>query len=343
MSDVQLFLHIGAYKTGSTSIQSFLRSNQDILLANGVDYPLFPGDPQSHTMLKGAIRRRDHMMVEACAEALRSSVSSPQVKRVILSSEHFWPTPYVQLVELASILNQFFSAVKVVFYVRNHVDMWISLLSQQAKALRYKTNSPLWGAQADFIGPHIREYGMYYSQVVKSYQQLFGKDSVVVRPYQRSIFKDGDVIKDFISVCSLSNIRFKPAAKDSNESLGWKSVVVSSVIADQLLPNERKPFIPFFREATLIVNEDFPSWIGRAPCLLSHEVQDEIVEHYRNDTLILQELFPDESLDLYSDFSYRGKLQFNYFDISDEERAKFASILCERLPESLHSSFSFPS
>ncbi len=36
-----LLLHIGTEKTGSTSIQSFLKSNWRSLLASGVAYPRF--------------------------------------------------------------------------------------------------------------------------------------------------------------------------------------------------------------------------------------------------------------------------------------------------------------
>ena len=50
---MELYLHIGTEKTGTTTIQSFLAANRDLLKRNRILYPRAPGE-QNHRALAAA-------------------------------------------------------------------------------------------------------------------------------------------------------------------------------------------------------------------------------------------------------------------------------------------------
>ena len=60
---MKYILHIGTHKTASTLIQSFLAANQDLLLAQGIDFPVIceaeDGPKRHHELVKIFKRNRN--------------------------------------------------------------------------------------------------------------------------------------------------------------------------------------------------------------------------------------------------------------------------------------------
>ncbi len=94
---MELYLHIGTEKTGTTSVQKFFRANREVLAQNGIIYPLAPGK-QNHMGLaasaqdigqaRGPLRKSLGIKTEAEARTFRA----PRCSRTSPGSSPSGPT-----------------------------------------------------------------------------------------------------------------------------------------------------------------------------------------------------------------------------------------------------------
>ncbi len=149
---MDLFLHIGTEKTGTTSVQKFFKANRELLARNGIVYPAAPGN-QNHTGLaasaqdvekRGPLRKslgikneadvlrfRAEMLTELAAE-----LSERPYKTAFMSGEHCSS----RLLEDAEVewlkgeLGKFFERMHIVVYIRRQDDYLLSTYSTAVKS-----------------------------------------------------------------------------------------------------------------------------------------------------------------------------------------------------------------
>jgi hypothetical protein len=288
MAAPRLVCHIGTYKTGSTAIQAFMRSNREALYSNGVAYPLFNGDPQNHTFLIQSLKRGDASGYDDCLAKLQYCIDHYDPHTVVLSSEHFWPLSPAHVDELFGRLIGMFSEVSIIIYLRHQRDLWVSLYAQQSKELAVSSRGAKWGT-TDYLARDIVYHAIFYSRVLDPYRGLFGANSLNARIYERSRFPDQDVVKDFCVLCDLDVAAYPPYQKQLNDSLAWKSVEVSKALADLFGEGQRtKEAALIFRNGcTKMRQSGFHDWFGKAPCYLLPNEQKELIDFYSADNIIL--------------------------------------------------------
>ena len=149
---MDLYLHIGTEKTGTSSVQNFFAANRELLARKGVLYPESPG-ARNHIGLAaaaqdlsgmGPLRKllglKDRAEVELyrrkLAAGLEAEYRSRAFKTVVMSGEHCSS----RLVDdeevqwLKDMLSPHFEKIKIVIYLRRQDDYLLSIYSTSVKS-----------------------------------------------------------------------------------------------------------------------------------------------------------------------------------------------------------------
>lgn len=211
-----LILHIGAEKTGTTTIQEFLALNRALLKEQGV---IFPGSlgGKNHTRLalyaanesRGIwTQAKKNLAKESSPDAIRPKIRdefdrewaqlSPGLRldktTLIFSAEHMHSQLQTQgeILRLKEMLPPAKSTT-ILFYVRRQDRAAISLYSTSLKA----------GSVNDLTLPHrkggVLPYRYDYLRSYKLWSSVFGQDSMNVRIFNRADFVNGSLIEDFLT------------------------------------------------------------------------------------------------------------------------------------------------
>jgi len=140
MTKFDLLLHIGPYKTGSSSIQEFLSSKYTQLVSAGVLYPKSGryssnGKLQrGHTPLFHAMRLKDTERFQSQLDALSVEIRLAKPTKVILSSEVVSRENQAQ--DFYDLISQNLpgKSKELLLYVRRQDDLLLSRYSQRVKS-----------------------------------------------------------------------------------------------------------------------------------------------------------------------------------------------------------------
>ena len=189
MTAKSLVLHIGDPKTGSTSIQQVLGNQLYESDAVSVDYP----DHLNSFPLANSLwdkKQADHRMPRFTR--LAEWLAASQADVAIVSSEQFFRVnPAVLQQALDEFLPDFAHSVRVVAYVRPHVNRLLSAYMQRTKAGLYQ------GDMKTFFERSKREKLLIYAPRFQQWRDQFG-DRFTLRPLIRDQLRDGDVVTDFL-------------------------------------------------------------------------------------------------------------------------------------------------
>jgi hypothetical protein len=206
----QCWLHIGTEKTGSTSIQTLLAGNRVALLARGWLYPQSAGATKHYNLVAFGldddrfdgtrrvlgIERRIGLDAfrKRLTASLASEIAASGATHLVLSNELLSTRlrNSGEIARLKTLCDSIASDTKVIVYIRNQADFLVS---------RY--TNVIWegGTQEfDFRGrPAIADYAL----LLDRWSQVFGKENLVVRRFEREEFPNGDVTRDFASAIGL--------------------------------------------------------------------------------------------------------------------------------------------
>ena len=199
-----LYLHIGTPKTGTSTIQHFLKENAIRLMINGIYYPEFNlsqawGGKDSIDGNFGWFTRVDlpiDRKIEKIVQCFEKS------NKVLLSSENVW-FEIKDKPEFLRLLNKHGIEVKVIVYLRKQVDY---LESQYRECIRLILSSEpvelACNPESGILGG-VYGYLDYYS-VLEDMAQVIGRENIIVHPYERTQFVNNDIIEDFMSIFKVS-------------------------------------------------------------------------------------------------------------------------------------------
>ena len=199
------YVHIGTHKTGSTALQQFLQVNRRTLANLGFHHPNF-GDFASHALAFGLgfgiwvppnttreqlLTRARKELTTATARAIKSG------QDIVLSSEVFSAFSLKD----TDVVNRFkaflaecgMTDVRIICYLRRQDHFAESIYNERIKAGHPKelpTPGSIWNMDA----PRLLGY----------YSEVFGADNVIVRPFEKGQFTDGDLFADFLGLLGLS-------------------------------------------------------------------------------------------------------------------------------------------
>ena len=145
---VDLLLHIGSDKTGTSSIQVFMHRHRDLLAERGWLYPTSPG-PIRHVRVS-LYTRPDHGLVKTPAWSQQGFDSPDEFRRtfhdellaelrpwgggnVLISDEALFGSGNVALDNLRGLTDRIARRVRAVVYLRRQDDRLISRYQQEVK------------------------------------------------------------------------------------------------------------------------------------------------------------------------------------------------------------------
>ena len=249
------YLHIGVEKTGSTSIQEFLHLNKDNIFKQNYFIPQSIG--KNHWDLAFLARSMDkkdsyilmHSLsnLQDIREHKRKILSKlkaeiKHAKNIIFTSELLQSRldqkkEIIRLKKILYILNV--KKIFVILYIRDQLDLFRSLCCESIK----------WG---EIDGFELSREGLQYAccfkknlshfdhvcnhkQTIQWWQQIFGKENLIVRLFDKSEFYQGDLLKDFVHSIGLKWDNEFVIPSKQNESLDLIGVELLKRI-NQYLP-----------------------------------------------------------------------------------------------------------
>lgn len=229
-----IILHIGLHKAGSTTVQTYLRDNADLLAEAGVIYPAIGRAERSiaHHRLAADLRAGEADPSQ-WAEIVALAEANPD-KRVVIASEGF------QSADPAAVRTMFGDhPVKVFCYHRDAAQRFISVYGHGAKN----------GFRAtEFDTVFNNQFAMkrtYIGDTLKAWADAFGAGNVRVRSLHPSCLADGDLMSDVFEVLGLGadaetrlGLR-KVGAR--NVSPGWKALETLRALYHDLGPGRPDP------------------------------------------------------------------------------------------------------
>ncbi|WP_134726307.1 hypothetical protein [Paracoccus luteus] len=223
---MDLILHIGTEKTGTTSIQQALAASRDALAERGILYPALLGTENHMEIAAAAMgpRANDSIQIQELARTgldlpayvdavrarLAAEIEATGANTLLISNEHCHgrlDTPE-SVQRLAQLLGAPFRRVRVIVYLRRQDQMAVSLHSTRLKGGGTGAMLPQWGIVPQYYDPH---------GLMARYADVFGQAAITPRLYERNRLAGGDVVRDFFQTAELGID--PPAMTKANPSL----------------------------------------------------------------------------------------------------------------------------
>jgi hypothetical protein len=229
-----VYIHIGTFKTGTTSIQHFLKDNRKALERRGVYIPstkilahhtLPLSLIKKYSNWRGGWREFDGGPDEIWG-TLVEEIEATDCEKVLVSSESF-----CDLVnENCRAKSEFFAEylkkrlkaydVKIICYLRS-IEPYLRGVYQESIKITSATVS-----LADEIDILFRRDSIHTkpSIYLDFYAQIFGEENILVREYSSDSLLEGDSVKDFLNIFGCSDLYEAGGEIRSNPSLSGKQI-----------------------------------------------------------------------------------------------------------------------
>lgn len=228
-----LYLHIGTGKTGTTTIQTFLETNREVLRGKGLVVPSSLGRQNHRNLAAYALddelidnsRRAKRLTtperISAFRERLEKDLAAeaatwPSDATIVMTSEQLTRLRRPGEVErLKSLLETIGHEIKVICYLRRQDEYFPSEYSQLIKG----------GQSLPFSIENKLNLSIYnYAVFLRRWAEVFGDSNLIVRPFARSGFVGGDLLSDFLSIVGVTDIGGCMPVDHKNPSLDARTV-----------------------------------------------------------------------------------------------------------------------
>jgi hypothetical protein len=210
----RIYLHIGTHKTGSTSIQAFLRANRRRLEKHGIS--LFNGSidrfnhielylaairPERDSFAKQKLRIKTGPSFTAVVRGrVASFLASSRTSSVLMTTEGLSLLRHADEIErLRLLLDADHNQVSVILYLREREQFIESYKKQIFKVPgRAFSDDP---ASVFYVEPGT--WLTDYDAIIDAFRGGFGKDAVSIIDYDAEIERRGDVLPSFVEALGL--------------------------------------------------------------------------------------------------------------------------------------------
>lgn len=250
---MELYIHIGTHKTGTTALQEFLSKNYRLLRREDLQY-LKTGITRggAHHYFASSIRINPHPTFspqetyEDYCEKILKEVKG--YTRNLISSEIFCENI---LHEKINVLKELFEKIYAVIYLRRQ-DYYLESYYSQVVKTGYKANIINMFAQylKNRENKNLNIYNMDYEILCDQWARCLGKENIIVRPYERDQLLHGSIYSDFLSIFDISlTSRYKIPTRNTNISLSRHELEFKKLL--NYLPieeiNKRRLAIPLMK------------------------------------------------------------------------------------------------
>jgi hypothetical protein len=239
---VDLILHAGTGKTGTTSIQLFLHVNRAALARHGVLFPSTPGR-QRHVRFTMFVTPDDELVGSrparklaqdptwgdliaespntfrsAFQDAFLREIQESALSRVLLSDESLFRSTVPSMQMIAAFKRRHVGSLRLVCYLRRQDD---HLISRYQQAVKHGEVRRLVDRTEQL---HLaRSYD--YAGQLDNWSRIVAPTDIVVRRFSRPHFLNGSLIEDFLHAAGIEvPVDVLAAAPRMNDSLDVESV-----------------------------------------------------------------------------------------------------------------------
>lgn len=193
----EIVLHIGTPKTGTTSIQHALSTNEDLLADKNITFIKTGRHRASHNDLANAISRHgpDHKFRDAFEEEFQNSGRLKDSRTLLMSSEIFSliaPTKFRKALPLLDGIS-----MKIVVYLRRQDQYAEAFYKQRLK------NGRIILPFDEFLQSRVCRRITHYNALLRNWSQAYPKAEILPRIYDRANFENGDIVADFATILGL--------------------------------------------------------------------------------------------------------------------------------------------
>lgn len=243
---MDLILHIGIQKTGSSSIQTFLFENKKALEKAGYGYIHTAGRVEFRDLTVAFMKhsRSDeytrmhkiegeevrYSFCDRVKKQLAGDVESLRNKGVhtcIISSEHLSSRlkEVIEIQGLETYLRNIFDDVRVVAYVRDQRKTLPSRFST-----RIRTGHTLTFRKAFNI--YLSSNEGFYDMSFLPWENVFGREALRLQLFDRKCFYRGDLIQDFLNISGIKVGQkvLKHLEYDANTSLSKSACEILRIV-----------------------------------------------------------------------------------------------------------------
>jgi hypothetical protein len=208
---LDVVLHIGSGKTGTSSLQKLLQQNRKALREHGTLYPRSPGRTRhlqlGHYAKAGGeldrqvswhrkdSRRRTESLTDLPSRLL-AEIDRVGPSRLLLSDEGLYGSSVDALSRLRGLTDQLARTLRIVVYLRRQDDHLCSRYQQVVKSGEIRRLSER-AEQPDLA----RTYD--YLARLRVWQQRLEPTWLVVRSFERDRFVGGSLVEDFLTAADL--------------------------------------------------------------------------------------------------------------------------------------------
>ncbi|MBO0844805.1 MAG: hypothetical protein J2P22_05250 [Nocardioides sp.] len=229
---MDLILHIGSGKTGTSSIQQFLKQNRSRLAQVGTLVPRAPGRGRHHKI--GLYIKPDEVLAtriswqamgysspatfrENFRRRFSAEIRDSGLSRVLVSDEGLYASNEEAIVRLREFVGDIARHVRLVVYLRRQDEHLCSSYQQNVK-IGFVQRLDEW-ALRDLTGIYD------YARRLSLFDRVLAPSELVVRRFERESFVRGSLFQDFLDAAGIDvpaeDLKQVP---NRNESLDAESV-----------------------------------------------------------------------------------------------------------------------
>uniref|UniRef100_A0A7V6CEK1 Uncharacterized protein n=1 Tax=Thermodesulfobacterium geofontis TaxID=1295609 RepID=A0A7V6CEK1_9BACT len=236
---MELILHIGHYKTGTTSIQHFLYNYKDVLLKRyKLLYPLnsiLSNKSKGQVLLAYHYAKKTGKDFDKIINITIDEILSLKPHKVCISSEEL--CVYNAAVYLLERIEKLFEKIIILFYIRRQDTFAESSYKERIKNSDSKLTKSFHKSLQDI--DFMMKYDKILNKIVKNFP--IPKIQVIAKIYDRSLFPEGNVIIDFLSILGIDMPEAKEYKIEANPSLSHISTLALRKINERFnLPNKER-------------------------------------------------------------------------------------------------------
>jgi hypothetical protein len=326
-----IYLHIGLHKTGSTTLQSFLKLNQSLLKENGYLYP-FSGLTNSghHNLPWQLTQDRRFRTKHGTWDDLHLEISSSSVDNIILSSEDFESLNLNSIDDLKNQLQPY--NTKVIVYLRRQDSLIQSVYIQQVKGGYKGTFSDFLRKAKNLKSKNSKRF--CFDLHLNPWKERFTLENIIVRPLETKQLYRENLCYDFLKCIQCDRIQDDDWSlpKNLNESPDHQTVEILRFISNVLAKRSGsdspqdfekrylKPILKYYRK-NQHTSEKFHQ--------LSQEESWEILNIFAasNRQVARDYLSRADGQLFYEDPQEKGLTSFDIFDLSNETLLEIMLVL----------------